>query len=180
MAVVIDFGPHSGVLPEVVTKCVRVRAGANGTDVLATVVQSMRASAPSYNDSGLLCAIDGYPRHGCGTAVGDGYAYWSYWHGGARWTYASVGPAEWTLPANDVEGWRFEPHGSAGPSDPPPAAPPGLDAICASPTADPVSSAAGAPGGTSTETYLLVGLAGLVVIVLGAASLVRWRRPAGE
>lgn len=180
VAVVIDFGTRSGVTPEVVTMCVHVRPGTNGTDVLASVLSQMRASAASYNDSGLLCSIDGYPGHGCGTPVGSGYAYWSYWHGGTRWTYANLGPAEWTLPDHDVEGWRFERDGTAGPSDTPPHAPSQLAAICASPTAYPVSSATGAPGATSTETYLLIGLAGLIVIVLGAASIARWRRPADE
>ncbi|HEV3328076.1 MAG TPA: hypothetical protein VGZ33_01640 [Acidimicrobiales bacterium] len=180
MAVVIDFGTHSGVTPEVVTRCVRVRAGTNGSDVLASVLQSMRARTASYNDSGLLCSIDGYPGHGCGTPVGAGYAYWSYWHGGASWTYANVGPAEWTLPDHDVEGWRYERDGSASPSDTPPASPSQLAAICATPTANPVSSATSAPSGTPTETYVLIGLAGLVVVVLGAASIARWRRPAEE
>ena len=77
---------------------------------------------PRYDESGLLCAIDGYPANGCGAESGGHYAYWAYWHGGKRWQYANNGPAGWIVSRGDVEGWRFEPDGSASPTDPPPRA----------------------------------------------------------
>ena len=55
-----------------------------------------------------------------GPSRGLHYSYWAYWHGGKRWQYANGGPAEWKVAKGDVEGWRFEPDGSATPADPPP------------------------------------------------------------
>ena len=91
----------------------------------------------SYNNSGLLCAIDNYPANGvqnCGQSVGPGeYDYWSYWHGSTgSWVYANNGPAEQSVssPADDVEGWRFQSDEPDNPTDPPPAVAPSYAQIC--------------------------------------------------
>lgn len=173
VAVVIDFGPGSGVSPRRVIKCPLVPAGTNGSEVLASVADSFHVPAPTYNNSGLLCSIDGYPSMGCGTLTNGGYAYWSYWHGGGHWSYADVGPAEWTVRNGDVEGWRFEDHGAAGPSDPAPAASSAFATVCA----DAATSPAPTPtsGGTTGSATLLVAAA-LAVVLLGGAGASRWRR----
>jgi hypothetical protein len=176
VAVVIDFGSTSHHTPRVRTDCLKVAAGANGSTALAKAVAALSLPAPNYNDSGLLCSIGGYPSSGCGVAVGNGYAYWSYWHGGSSWSYASVGPAEWTVTSDDVEGWRFENPGSASPNDPPPASPAAFAGACP----DGVTVAA-SPSQLSSETIstgedVLLTVAGLAIIGLVAASLGRWRR----
>jgi hypothetical protein len=120
--IVVDFG---GADARVLVTCVVTRPGDSGAQVLASQATLLRYPTPRYDESGsgLLCAIDGYPKNGCGKQSGRHYAYWSYWHGGKRWQYASDGPAEWTVSRGDVEGWRFEPYGSATPADPPPRSP---------------------------------------------------------
>jgi hypothetical protein len=175
VAVVVDFGPRSGLSPRVVIRCFTVAAGSNGSDVLADVASAADVVAPTYNDSGLLCSIDGYPTRGCGTPVGGGFAYWSYWHGGTSWSYANDGPAEWVVPNDDVEGWRFDPASSGTADDLPPGAPSSYAAACASESSSQFPMAT-PPAGTSTTSALVAGVAGLFILALGAASVRRWRR----
>jgi hypothetical protein len=173
VAVVIDFGPSARMSPRIVIKCPKVPAGTNGATVLASVADSFHVPAPTYAASGLLCSIDGYPSTGCGTLTSAGYAYWSYWHGGRHWSYANVGPAEWTVTNDDVEGWRFEDHGAANPSDAAPALPSDFETVCADAATSPAPTpTSGPPGGSTT---LLIGVA-LLVIVLGGGAGIRWRR----
>jgi hypothetical protein len=157
--VVVDMGGPSDT-GEVA--CVPVPAGSNGAQVLAARATMLGEPAPRYAESGLLCAIDGYPATGCGQQVGSHYAYWAYYHGGTSWTYASVGPAEWQVFAGDVEGWRFQPDGTATPADPPPRAPSEAATLCPSsvppttttttasvpPTTSPTTTVAGGPSPT--------------------------------
>jgi hypothetical protein len=175
VAVVVDFGPGSGLSPRVVIRCFTVTSGSNGSDVLADVATTADVVAPTYNDSGLLCSIDGYPTRGCGAVTGGGVAYWSYWHGGSSWSYANVGPAEWAVHNDDVEGWRFDAASSGTAADPPPNAPSSYTAACASAndTAFPLTTP---PKGTSTTSAIVAGIAGLLIVILGAASVRRWRR----
>lgn len=173
VAVVIDFGERSGVSPEVVIRCLRASAGENGSEVLAAATRDLGIAAPSYADSGLLCAIGGYPSSGCGTPSGHGYTYWSYWHGGATWSYANVGPAEWPVRTGDVEGWRFENPGTGSPADPSPEAPSSYAAACAAARSTTVTGLPAPHGGGSAA---LVALAGAIALLLAAASVVRWRR----
>jgi hypothetical protein len=60
-------------------------------------------------NSGLLCAIDGFPRTGCASTDTNGtYTYWSYWGAvGNTWQYATTGPIGHVLADGAVEGWRF-------------------------------------------------------------------------
>lgn len=121
--IVVDFGGRDA---KVLVTCIVTRPGDTGAQVLQAQAPLLGYSVPRYDasGSGLLCAIDGYPASECGTESGNHYAYWAYWHGGGkRWQYASDGPGEWTVSKGDVEGWRFEPDGSATPADPPPRAP---------------------------------------------------------
>ena len=106
VAVVIDFG--GGSAPPTIVKCVPVAPNNHDADALAAAVGSGNVA---YSNSGLLCAIDGYPANGvqnCGQSVGSGvYDYWSYWHGSTgSWVYANNGPAEQSVssPPGDVAG----------------------------------------------------------------------------
>lgn len=124
--VVVDTGGSDSAQ----VSCISVAAGSNGAQVLAVRAKMLGVPPPRYAVSGLLCAIDGYPATGCGQQNGSHYAYWAYFHGGSSWTYASVGPASWPVSVGDVEGWRFEPDGSATPSDPPPRSPSDAATLC--------------------------------------------------
>lgn len=122
VAVVVDFGGGSNM--STISKCVPVASTSRDSDALAAAVGTNNVS---YNDSGLLCAIDNYPANGvqnCGQAVGNGtYDYWSYWHGASgTWVYASDGPTEQPVdsPADDVVGLRYQTNGSDNPGNPPP------------------------------------------------------------
>ncbi len=134
VAVVVDFGGGSRM--STVTKCVPVAPTARDSDALAAAVGSGNVS---YNDSGLLCAIENYPPNGvqdCGQAVGNGtYNYWSYWHGASgTWVYASDGPTEQPVTSSndDVVGLRYQAGGSDNPDNPPPSpsAPASYAQIC--------------------------------------------------
>ncbi|WP_441246330.1 SCO2322 family protein [Kitasatospora sp. McL0602] len=69
VAVVLDFGtatdaPSGEAPPAARTACAAVPAGANSAEVLAAVAPPLR-----YDTNGMLCAIAGYPRSGCGDTV---------------------------------------------------------------------------------------------------------------
>ena len=181
VAVVVDFG---GVGGRVIVSCVLVKPGASDAEALQVQAAVLGYPSPRYAESGLLCAIDGYPRSGCGAQSGGHYAYWSYWHGGKRWQYASGGPGEWKVARGDVEGWRFQPDGSATPADPPPRAASSSAASMSSaaPTttlspsssghaAGPLRSSGNKPSGLSP---FIVGTG--LILLIGAAALFRGRR----
>ncbi|WP_052709668.1 SCO2322 family protein, partial [Streptomyces sp. NRRL S-495] len=70
VAVVLDFGgpadaPARETPPEPRTACALVPTRASSAEVLATVAPPLR-----YDVNGLLCAIAGYPRTGCGEQLG--------------------------------------------------------------------------------------------------------------
>ncbi|MFE2728128.1 SCO2322 family protein [Kitasatospora sp. NPDC059327] len=71
VAVVLDFGgtadaPGSGETPpERRTACAVVPTSASSAEVLATFAPPLR-----YDTNGLLCAIAGYPKAGCGDQLG--------------------------------------------------------------------------------------------------------------
>lgn len=73
IAVRIDFGtpdhaPPGENPPGPRQACARVAEDATAADALAQVAKPLR-----YNSDALLCAIDGYPKRGCGEQVaGDG------------------------------------------------------------------------------------------------------------
>src|SRR5664280_2839784 len=129
VAFVVDFGGTGAP----VVACVNVPSGDNGYQALAALAQQEDLAAPTYAASGLLCSINGIPTTGCGQQNPDGtYAYWSYWRLGAggSWSYGTGRPPDPIPLTGDVEGWRFEAHGSANPNDPPPGAAPDYAAIC--------------------------------------------------
>ena len=129
VAFVVDFGGSGAP----VVACVNVPSSDNGYQALAAFVQQENLAAPTYAPSGLLCSINGIPSTGCGQVNPDGtYAYWSYWRLGAggSWSYGTGRPPNPVPQSGDVEGWRFEAHGSANPNDPPPAAAPDYAALC--------------------------------------------------
>lgn len=69
VAVVLDFGTAADspgeTPPEPRTACAAVPGNANSAEVLAAVAPPLR-----YDTNGLLCAIAGYPRAGCGDQLG--------------------------------------------------------------------------------------------------------------
>ncbi len=172
VAVVIEFGPRSGVHPPTVVKCLKVRQGSSGADVLADVATAERLPAPSYATNGLLCTIDGYPHGGCGASSSASYAYWSYWRGGTAWTYSLVGPSEETVAAGDVEGWRWQPGGAGSSTDPPPGAPSRYAAACALDAVVP----SGLPGEAEEGTPLVAIVVAAVAVAALVIAAVRWRR----
>ena len=174
VAVVVDFGPHSHLTPKVISKCVRVPTNSNASLVLNQFTIAERVRLTTYANSGLLCSIAGYPKVGCGTAVGSSYNYWSYWHGGKKWSYATSGPATWTVTNGDVEGWRFQFAGGNGPKNAPPMLSSRFAAICALGTVGPTGLFASGP----RPSYVPVALVGIGVIILAVASRRRWRPPA--
>jgi hypothetical protein len=122
VAVVVDFGNS------VSAKCVPADSSDSGADALAASHQVR------FNNSGFVCAIDGYPATGCGDQNGSTYAYWSYWHGtGGAWQYSNIGPAGTRVKSTVVEGWRFQPKGAGNPSDPAPRGSPDPAATCVPP-----------------------------------------------
>ncbi len=120
MGVVIDDGP--GAAPSV--------QGVNVTPGTTSDLQAMSTAGDTVtqNDSGLVCAINGYPPDGldsCLSARKGQYFYWSYWQGDPgtnTWTYASDGPASHDVSAGQdyVEGWRYLDPGPDNPTAPPP------------------------------------------------------------
>ncbi|MFF2039078.1 SCO2322 family protein [Kitasatospora sp. NPDC058170] len=74
VAVVLDFGtgadaPSGEAPPGPRTACATVPTSATSAEVLAAVAPPLR-----YDTNGLLCAIAGYPRAGCGDQLGGGGA----------------------------------------------------------------------------------------------------------
>ncbi|MEU7579044.1 SCO2322 family protein [Streptomyces sp. NPDC041068] len=75
VALVIDFGlpkdaPEGEEPPAPRTACAQVAEDATSADALAAVAEPLR-----YDNNALLCAIDDYPKSGCGDQVsGDGSA----------------------------------------------------------------------------------------------------------
>jgi hypothetical protein len=117
VAVVVDAGSAGGAR----AVCVPAGTRDNGATVLAARASMLGLPQPRYNASGLLCAIDGIPQTGCGTAHDGHYAYWAYFHGtNGNWTYNNFGPASWRVATGVVEGWRWQPDGSGLPTDPSP------------------------------------------------------------
>ncbi|MFJ9550783.1 SCO2322 family protein [Streptomyces erythrochromogenes] len=71
VALVIDFGvqadaPTGEVVPQEAprTACAQVAPDATTAEALAAVAKPLR-----YNSAALLCAISGYPQHGCGEQI---------------------------------------------------------------------------------------------------------------
>ncbi|WAL95247.1 SCO2322 family protein [Streptomyces sp. Je 1-369] len=73
VGLVVDFGtagdaPGGGTPPKRRTACAQVGEDATSAEALASVAKPLR-----YDSKALLCAIDGYPKTGCGEQVaGDG------------------------------------------------------------------------------------------------------------
>ncbi|THA83360.1 SCO2322 family protein [Streptomyces sp. A0592] len=73
VALVIDFGvqadaPSGEVVPQEAprTACAQVAPEATTAEALAAVAKPLR-----YNSAALLCAISGYPQHGCGEQIAE-------------------------------------------------------------------------------------------------------------
>jgi hypothetical protein len=167
---VVDFGGRHG---RVLVTCMVTAPGLNGEQLLDEQAARLAYPQPSYCTSGLLWTIDGYPSTGCPANPGGDNAYWAYWHGGKTWTYAAVGPGGWKVSRGDVEGWRYEPDGKANA----PRAPSNAAAleVRAAATSGNGAGPRRPSGGSGTGALpFVVGAA--IVLVLGAAALVRTRR----
>ncbi|MDF9812896.1 SCO2322 family protein [Streptomyces sp. SPB162] len=68
VALVLDFGTAAdaggGAPPAPRTACAQVPSDATGADALAAVAKPLR-----YNSAGMVCAVAGYPKTGCGEPV---------------------------------------------------------------------------------------------------------------
>lgn len=102
--------------------CVPVADGADGLDVLRAGGHTLR-----FDDSGLVCAIDGRPATGCGEAAAGGYAFWSYWWrtDDGAWRYANRGPGAHDVPptGRQAEGWAWNDGSGAEQGSRPPLVP---------------------------------------------------------
>ncbi|WP_409236066.1 SCO2322 family protein [Streptomyces sp. PA5.6] len=72
VGLVVDFGtagdaPGGETPPKRRTACAQVGEDATSAEALASVAKPLR-----YDSKALLCAIDGYPKTGCGEQVSDG------------------------------------------------------------------------------------------------------------
>ncbi|MCF6526591.1 hypothetical protein HOY81_26520 [Streptomyces sp. JJ36] len=72
VALVLDFGtaadaPSGAQPPARRTECARIAEDGTAADALAATAKPLR-----YNSDGLLCAVAGYPRSGCGEQLADG------------------------------------------------------------------------------------------------------------
>jgi hypothetical protein len=157
VGLVIDFGDAdpAGAARSSTRQCVSIADRQTGADALVAGGHRL-----GWSSSGLLCSIDDYPATGsteCGRTTAHGYRYWSYWHGGAAWTYSSVGPAGFRPADGSVEGWHFV-DGGGNPSDPPPAGSPsspcpaGPPATTGPTTAPPTTAPNGRGAGPATPT----------------------------
>ena len=151
-SLVVDFGTVEGLgsRPANTDDCITLAAGGNGATLIA---QRFGKSTIRINSSGLICAIDGYPATGCGEHLPNGkYRYWSYWKGGSRWDYATIGPADRKIVDGSVEGWRFG-DGSTDVNELQPRSSAAGACSSSSPTSPPVTAAPSGPGGgTGTPT----------------------------
>ena len=131
VAVVIDTG--TSAVPD--ARCFEVNASVrNGAEFLAARAQILNTPPPTYDRSGLLCSIDGYPATGCGEQTGNSYAYWSYWDGrSGSWVFSNTGPASRRMTNSSVEGWRFQTEGTLAASGPSPRFPADRERICPPP-----------------------------------------------
>ncbi|NUP37182.1 MAG: hypothetical protein HOY76_09215 [Streptomyces sp.] len=91
VALVLDFGtaadaPSGETPPARRTVCARVPADGTTADALAAVAKPLR-----YDTDALLCAIDGYPRKGCGEQVSAGKKTTAAAKGGQRGSGPSLG-----------------------------------------------------------------------------------------
>jgi hypothetical protein len=90
VAVVLDFGTAAdapagaGTPPAARSACASVPTTATSAEVLAALAPPLR-----YDTAGILCAIAGYPRAGCGEAVADAPSG----HGGSTALGGAFGPA---------------------------------------------------------------------------------------
>jgi len=89
VAVLVDFGTEEDAegadVPEPLAECAVVPAGANGSQVLESVVDVRQQDA-------MTCALDGYPAQGCGDPVADAQVS------------ADEEPVSFTLPASADDG----------------------------------------------------------------------------
>jgi hypothetical protein len=115
--VVVVVDPGTGGSPG--ATCLVVPEGTTGSQLLAYRADLFPGvQRPRYAESGLLCAIDGYPAEGCGDRTSGGYLYWSYWSGtSGSWVYGQGNPFVRRVRDGDIEGWRFV-DGSGSGSDP--------------------------------------------------------------
>jgi hypothetical protein len=149
VAFVLDFGGHPD---REVTGCVTVPGSDNGYQALAAFTAERGLAAPTYNDTGLLCSINGDPASGCGQGVPGGYIYWSYFTGSDnRWTYADVGASQ-SVAKYDMQGWRFQDPGTGEPNDPPPHTAPDHDALCSATGVTTTTTTPGAPAPGAAPT----------------------------
>ena len=116
VAVVVDASMLPNGAKNASVTCVNLPKRSNGIDALNARARRLGVAKPRFDQSGLLCAIDGTPRApACGDKGPDGYKYWGYYGGGTRWTFANQGPSSRALTNKSVEGWAFQNGSMVGP-----------------------------------------------------------------
>lgn len=114
VAVVVDASMLPSGAKKASVTCVNLPKRSNGIDALNARAKRLGVARPRFDQSGLLCAIDGSPKApACGDKGPDGYKYWGYYWGGTTWTLANKGPSSKALVNKSVEGWAFQ-NGSKG------------------------------------------------------------------
>ena len=140
--VVVVVDPGDGGSPGVT--CLVVPEGTKGGKLLFERSGVLGTTSPRFADSGLLCAIDGFPAQECGQRTEGGYRYWSYWSGtSGSWVYGNGNPFSRPIRDGDIEGWRFVDGAGSG-GDPAPRVSPSTSLFPA--LAPPPTVAPPAPG----------------------------------
>lgn len=161
MGVVVDDGSGGAPSPQ----GAQVSPGTTDLEALSTV-----GDTATQNNSGLVCAINGYPANGlqsCTNVAGGQYYYWSYWQGDPysnTWTYSQVGPSSHAVNQGQtyVEGWRYQNPGPDNASAPKPAITPAAAFAAACPGVTPASpSGNGSNGGAGSGPTAGGGAGGL-------------------
>jgi hypothetical protein len=99
--VVVDYGTLGGA-PSSSPNTHCVSSDGTAAEVLAARASAIGAPAPRYRGN-FLCAIDGYPKEGCGDHGTE--PYWSLWLWvNGQWTYSSLGVDTYTVRDADKDG----------------------------------------------------------------------------
>lgn len=137
----------------------------------------------SAAQGGLVCAIEGT---GCGVddclcqCQGNPCVYWSYWRlGDDGWAYSPVGASVRRVSDGDVDGWSWGP-GSVTSAIEPPAM--RFDEICTvdAPLFDGAASGPAADVGADAAAWLPYVALGLLLVALGAGTVLASRRRQGS
>jgi hypothetical protein len=102
VSVVVDYGTAAGAPAGPNTHCTGAASGDTAAAVLARRSTELGSAPPRYSGN-FLCAIDGYPKSGCGDHGSE--PYWSFWiWAGGKWSYSQLGVDSYTTGDSDHDG----------------------------------------------------------------------------